>query len=130
MEERTGEKIGWLLGWMGGFIWALILSLVWLAKGRLPQAGVGLLVFAVAVGLIVLAAPWRHPEIQYWKLMLPVYAMFALTLFWAVWSAGGLAQLGLQRWSGAWVLPALLPFATVGRRRWKDHGDRGRPEDP
>ena len=121
MGERTGERVGWILGWTGGFIWALILSLIWLAKGRLPQAGVGLLVFTVAVGLIAFFAPWRRPQTRYWKLMLPVYAMLILAILWAVWSAGGLGQLGLQGWSLAWVLPALLPFATVGNRRWKDH---------
>ena len=81
---------------------------------------VGLALVAVAVGAILACAPWRNPNTPYWKLLLPVYAAFAASLVWGVRAAGGIAPLGLNRWNLFLVLPLLIPFATLGKRRWND----------
>lgn len=119
-SRRTGEKVGWTGGWTGGFLWLLILSVVRLVQGRITSGIVGLGLFALAVGAILLLAPWRHPSTRQWKLMLPVYLVFFASIAWAVWASGGLEQVGLNRWSFFWVLPCLIPLWTAGDRRWED----------
>jgi len=118
--RRTGEKVGWTGGWLGGFLWLLILSVVWLVQGRTTAGIVGLGLFLLAVGAILLLAPWRHPVTRQWKLMLPVYLVFFASIAWAVWTSGGLGQVGLSPWSFFWVLPCLIPLWTAGGRRWED----------
>ncbi|MEI8183138.1 MAG: hypothetical protein WCG29_10590 [Desulfomonile sp.] len=34
MANRLGEKAGWIGGWCGGFLWVLLLSVMWVVKGR------------------------------------------------------------------------------------------------
>jgi len=117
---RTGEKAGWTGGWLGGFLWLLILSVVWLVQGRLTAGTVGLGLFVLGVGAILLLAPWRHPATPQWKLMLPVYCVFFISVAWALWAWGDPARSGLTWWSFFWVLPCLIPLWTAGRRRWED----------
>jgi len=117
--RRTGEKNGWTVGWLGGFLWLLILSVVRLVQGRATEALIGLGLFALAVGVILFFAPWRHPRARYWKLTLPLYSMFFGSIAWAVRSSGGWAALGLGYRSFFWVLPCLIPLWTIGGRRWE-----------
>jgi len=97
----------------------LILSSVRLAQGRIIEALIGLGLFALAVGGILVFAPWRHPQTRYRKLTLPLYAVFFGSIAWAVRSAGGWAELGLNYWSFLWVVPCLIPLWTIGGRRWE-----------
>ncbi len=122
MQERKGEKIGWIGGWTGGFIWLVLLSVLWLAQGkmRLATAGIGLV--ALAMLCMILLAPWKHPETKYWKLMLPLYAVLMTAVVVVVWLEGGPARLGLSGWSLLACLPLFLPFLTAGRRTWTIRG--------
>jgi hypothetical protein len=119
MDDRKGEKFGWIGGWSGGFIWVALLSAIFLFQSKWAQGFIGLGLTGAAVYLIIKCAPWRHPDTPYWKLMLPVYLLLFGSVVWACWSYGG-QDIGLDWWSGFWLLPVLLPFATAGRRRWKD----------
>lgn len=122
-SDRRGEKLGWTLGWFGGFLWVLILSTVWVYKGQ-AEAGIpGFAIFFLGTAMIVACSPWRHPDTLYWKLMLPVYAAFFLAVAWAIWTVGGFRELGANWWSFSWLLPMFVPFATIGKRRWRDHGE-------
>lgn len=112
--------MGWIGGWLGGFIWVVILSIIFLVQGQTTAGVLGLALSCVAVVVIMMCAPWKHPNTPYWKLMLPVYALFFGALAWAVWSYGGTEPLGLSLWSAFLLLLLLLPFATAGRRRWND----------
>ena len=123
MADRRGERIGWTGGWLGGFLWVVALSAVFFVQGKLMPAALGLVLAGVAVLVILATAPWAHPETPYWKLMLPVYALFFLCVAWGVWSYGGASGLGLSAWSAFLLLPVLSPFWTAGRRRWRD-GER------
>jgi multisubunit Na+/H+ antiporter MnhB subunit len=119
MGSRLGEKAGWIGGWAGAFIWILILSVVWLVQGKTPEGLAGLALVTLGVVLIIATAPWRHPKTPFWKLMLPAYIVLGLSVAWAVWSFGT-KDSGLNWWSMLWALPILIPFGTMGRRRWSD----------
>ena len=75
-RRRTGEKVGWTGGWLGGFLWLLILSALRLVQGRAIEGLTGVGLFVLAVGAVLLIAPWRHPSTRYWNLMVPVYLLF------------------------------------------------------
>jgi hypothetical protein len=52
--------------------------------------------------------------------MVPVYVAFFAAIAWMVWSSRGVDSLGINRWQSFLILPILIPFATVGKRRWND----------
>lgn len=123
-DDRRGERLGWTLGWMGGFLWVAVLAAVTLARGRPGAAAAGLALLAAGMALVVLLGPWRHPATPYWKLMLPIYAVFFAAVAWAVWVFAAAWRRDLGGWNAFLVLPILLPFGTIGRRRWRDHEPR------
>ncbi|MGD8413567.1 MAG: hypothetical protein PVF33_05015 [Candidatus Latescibacterota bacterium] len=120
MKERRGEKVGWIGGWSGGFFWVLILSVLFMIQGRWVAAVAGMVLACLAVALIFGGAPWRHPETPYWKLMLPVYGAFIVSIAWLAATYRGPEALGLNGWQAFLLLPLLTPFATVGKRRWNE----------
>ena len=120
MAQRRSEKTGWVVGWLGGFLWLGLLSILWLVQGRTACALLGLGLFAAAVLAVLALVPWKHPGTRYWKLMLPIYAILAVSVGLCIWLGGGLHKLGLSWWSLVWLMPLSIPFATVGKRRWKD----------
>lgn len=130
MADRAGEKLGWTGGWLGGFLWVLLLSIIFVVQGRVTPGVLGLLLVAAAVLLVLVGAPWRHPDTPYWKLMSPVYLAFFAALGWACWSSGGVQELGLSGWSALLLLPLMIPFWTVGRRRWNDTAPGETPGAP
>lgn len=118
---RRGQRLGWTLGWLGGFVWVLILTVVMLVQGLWLQGLIGLAICIVAVVTIQLWAPWRHPTTRYRSLMLPIYALFALSVVWGVWAVGDPAEFGIHgAWSLLILLPVFLPLLTAGRYRWQD----------
>ena len=120
MQERTGEKIGWIGGWLGGFIWVLFLSVLFLVQGRQVEGIVGLVLECIAIVLILWNVPWKHPGTAYWKLMIPIYVTLFVSVLWAFRVLGGAEELGLNWWNTLWVFPLLGPLGTIGRRRWDD----------
>ncbi len=121
MGKRSGEKIGWIGGWLGGFIWLIILSVLFVVQRKQIEGILGFVLTFVAVFVVFLTAPWKHPEVAYWKLMIPVYAVFFGSIGWALWGFGGIEALGLNWWNIFWVFPLLIPIFTIGKRRWKDY---------
>jgi len=117
-SHRKGEKIGWIGGWTGGFLWVLILAAVWMIQGNFGRGITGILIFITAMILVYLFAPWKHPATQYWKLMLPVYGAFFLSVGWAVASFDGFHKFGLWWKSLIWMIPCLIPLGTTGKRIW------------
>lgn len=120
MKERKGEKWGWAGGWMGGFTWLLLLSIIWLVKGKILVGLIGFCLFTLAIIFIFAFAPWKHPETKYWKLLLPVYLVLILSASLFILFEGGLKAVGLNWWSLFYLTPCFIPFATMGSRRWKD----------
>jgi len=72
MENRKGEKIGWVGGWLGGFLWVAVLAVVFLFQGKILQAVSGMGLAAAATACALRFVPWRFPETPYWKLIFPV----------------------------------------------------------
>jgi len=120
MAKRTGEKVGWTVGWLGGFIWMAILAVIFLMQQKWIQGFLGIFLFAIAVASIISFAPWRHPSIPYWRLMIPSYVALLGSVVWAVWSFGGIEKLGFNGMHLLWIVPLLIPFGSVGRRTWND----------
>jgi len=105
---------------MGGFVWVLLLSALVIAKGWVGKGIPGVVIFVSALASVIAFSPWRNPRTPYWRLMLAPYGNFLLAIVWAVWAVGGYGELGMSAWSLAWLLPTLIPFATVGNKRWED----------
>lgn len=119
MSDRKQEKVGWILGWSGGFIWVLILSVIFFVQGRMLQGCIGMLITSTAFVVILFFSPWRHPHSQYRALMAPIYILFLLAIIWGVWSSDDAYKMGFNSWWSALILlPVLIPFWTVGGRRW------------
>jgi len=120
MSDRRGEKIGWTYSWLGGFVWVGALAAVFLFQTKWIQAFTGLILLGAAVSAIVLLAPWRHPRVPYGKLLIVPYGLFFASIAWAVWAFGGLKAAGMDWWSMLWLIPLLIPFGTLSKRRWND----------
>ena len=118
--SRKGEKIGWIGGWFGGFIWLCLLSIAWLIQGKLKIGILGISIFIIAILFIFIFAPWKFPRTKYWKLMLPIYAVFFTSIILSIYLLGGLKSVGLNWFSFFWIIPCLIPFVTVGNRSWKN----------
>ncbi|AFM23765.1 hypothetical protein [Desulfomonile tiedjei] len=118
--SRTGEKWGWIGGWLGSFIWILISSIVWLWQGKYLFAALGGGSFLMALALIFLLAPWKHPTMAYWKLMLPLLTLFVVSAVVFVLVSGGLQEPGNFSWSILFLAFLLLPLLNTGKRRWDD----------
>jgi hypothetical protein len=122
MNERNGEKIGWIGGWLGGLLWVLVLAIVFLFQGKPSQGIVGLFLAVLGVFYVFSCAPWKSPATPYWKLLVRIYAVFLTAIAWAVWSFGGWRAAGLSWWNLLWLLPLFTPLFILGRRRWDDTG--------
>ncbi len=116
--KRRGEKSGWIGGWLGGFVWLGLLSIIWLFQNKISEGVIGLAVFIVAIIVISMTAPWKHPNIKYWKLMLPIYLLFFCSIVLSIYLYGGLEAIGLKWTSVFLIIPGLIPLVTVGSRTW------------
>jgi len=116
--KRRGEKFGWIGGWLGGFVWLALLSIIWLFQNKINEGMIGLAVFIVAIIVISMTAPWKHPTIKYWKLMLPIYLLLFSTIILSIYLYGGLETIGLKWTSIFFIVPGLIPLVTVGNRTW------------
>jgi uncharacterized membrane protein YfcA len=121
MQSARSRQVGWIAGWLGGFVWVLILAIVALVQGRVPEAVTGGLLVIAAVAAVFGFAPWRHPATTFRRLMVPVYVVFFLAVAWGIWVVGDLGRLGIHSWWAAFLLlPLLLPLWTAGAHRWQD----------
>jgi len=116
--KRRGEKFGWIGGWLGSFGWLALLSVIWLFQNKISEGMIGLAVFVVAIIVISMTAPWKHPNIKYWKLMLPIYSLFLFTIILSIYLYGGLGSIGLKWTSIFLIIPGLIPLVTAGNRTW------------
>lgn len=119
MASRRGERIGWAVGWLGATAWVAVASVVLLARSSWAEGLSGLaLAAAVAAGSLSLA-PWRHPQTRAWRLLLPLVALLLASVPWALW-AWPERDGALSWWSLLWLLPLLVPLASIAGMRWAD----------
>lgn len=119
-DGRTGERWGWIGGWAGSFCWLVLWSGVWIYRGEYVFALAGLIVSALAAFLIVVLAPWRHPETPYVKLITPIMALLITAVVMCIYLEGGPESLGLKWTQLPILLVIFIPIVTVGQRRWID----------
>jgi len=119
-ERRSWEKLVWTGSWLGSLTWLPLLAfIIWSRHGMNTYS---LLVFSLAllaVFLVILLAPWKHPDTSYWKLMLPLYLVIMLGILFTLFFFK--AVLGLQTLillPG--IFPLLLPLLIIGKRTWSD----------
>lgn len=125
-NNRKGEKWGWIGGWIGSFLWMPILGIVFVFKMGVDWNLV-LVWFCslTAFVLIFTLAPWRFPNTSMWRLMLPMYLLLIGGAAFLIRSYGNLS---LKEWIPMipGMLPVLLPFWLIGKRKWRD-GEEGPP---
>ena len=104
-----------------------LLSALWIFQNRSSNGMLGIVLFIIAIILIIALAPWRHPNTKYWKLMLPIYLLFLISIAVVIYLYGGLRNGGLSWISFSWLIPSLIPFAIIGNRNWNsgEKGERG-----
>ncbi len=116
--SRRGEKAGWIGGGVGMFLWILTLAAMRFYQGAVLQAALAVLLFTLGLVLLVMLTPWRYPSTPYYKLLLPLFAVFFVGVAWAAWSLSELEPGALRPWHFFWTLPCLLPLFILGRRTW------------
>jgi hypothetical protein len=124
MSDRRGEKIGWVGGWIGGFLWVFIMAIIWFIKGHTVEGITGLVLVGIAVAVILLSAPWRHPGVQYYKLLLPVFVVLVLSIVRAAWLFKAISNGGLELSTFWWVIFLVIPFGIAGNRTWNNSGKK------
>ena len=78
----------------------------------------GIIVFSVALLMILKFVPWRYPDTKYWKLMVPIYAIFLVSVIAVVYVLTGFNDLTRIQY-GFWIIPCLTPIAILGNRTWE-----------
>ena len=116
--KRRGERFGWIGGWLGGFVWLCLLSVIWLFQNKISEGVIGIAVFIVAITVIIMIAPWKHPNTKYWKLMLPIYLLLFCSIILSIYLYDGLESIGFKWTSLFLVAPGLIPLVTAGNKTW------------
>lgn len=115
---RRGEKIGWIGGWLGGTLFFPIGAVVWLSCYNIPAATIALMVYIGFVSLAFTITPWKYPQTKYWKLLLPYYLLLIVGTALLLMTGFHNIQGSFKYFSAFYLLPAVLPFFTVGEKTW------------
>jgi hypothetical protein len=119
--NRIGEKIGWVGGWLGAFSWLLVMSIILLARDNYNFGIAGLVLFIVAVFLINIMSPWRQPEVKYWVLITPLYVILIIAMIMMITAYEGWFRAGrFNSLYFTWMLPLLIPYFTMGQKKWNN----------
>ena len=115
--NRKGEKLGWIGGWIGSFCWMPAFGIVCFVKGQLIYGAIGTAFFFIALFLILKCVPWKYPKTKYWKLMVPIYTMFLVSVIAVIYVLTGFNDLARIQY-GVWMIPCLAPIAILGNKTW------------
>jgi phosphatidylserine synthase len=115
--DRRGEKIGWTGGWIGGFAWVLVFAILWIFQGRLIYGVTAAVLFFLAIISIVKLSPWKYPDTKYWKLMMPIYSIFLVSVIFIIYALNGFHDLSKIQY-GLWLLPCFSPILIMGNKKW------------
>ncbi len=123
MSNRKGEKLGWIFGWIGSFSWIFILSIVLIFQGETKNCILGLIIVAMAFFFVFKNAPWRKPDVEFWKLFLPILNTVVVSIFWAYIVYRSEFETAFNWWYILLFIPLIIPIFTIGKRKWSD-GDK------
>lgn len=122
MNERKGEKIGWIGGWIGSFVWLIPVSIVWLNFNQIAAAVILLLFFILAITLTFQLTPWRYPKTYYYKLMLPNFLLFYMSAAVCVYFFYKVETEKANWLLFIWLIVLFTPLTTLvtlGKRKWE-----------
>lgn len=119
MNERKGEKLGWIGGWIGSFIWLIPVSIVWLIHNQTAATIILLLIFVLGITLTFQLTPWRYPTTYYYKLMLPNILLIYLSVAVCIYFFYELGNEKADWFLFIWLIVFFTPLITLGRRKWE-----------
>jgi hypothetical protein len=124
MEERRGEKIGWIGGFLGGLLWMPFLSIFWLLIDRIIVGSLGLIFFVLGVYFIIKFSPWKYPDTKFYLLMLPFYIILILAIVLFVFFGWNIleSERDFPLWSLVIMIPIFSPFFVMGWKTWNKLG--------
>ena len=115
--SRKGEKIGWTVGWIGGFIWILVFAFILFFQGSVIYGVIAFVLFSLATISIIKLSPWKHPDAKYWKLMVPIYSIFLISIIFIIYVLNGFDDLSKIQY-GLWIFPCLSPIFILRNKKW------------
>ena len=116
MNKKT-IKIIWLTFTTLSFIWIIPFSIVWFLEAYYSYGVFGLTESIIALVCINLFAPWRYPDTKLWKLLIPPYIFFVLSIMFLLYVYTGFDSFSQIQY-GIWLIPCLVPFFILGYKTW------------
>jgi len=116
--KQSWMKFGWFSFAIVSVIWIVPFSIVWLIHGKYIFGTMGIALFCTALFLIITFVPWKYPNTKLWKLLIPPYAMFIMSVLLLLYVLTGLNNLSEVQY-GLWLLPCFVPFFTFGYKTWE-----------
>lgn len=118
-DPRRGQRLGWYGGLLGGSLWMVAPVVAGFASGHAWFGSVALVAAVAVVAMVFALAPWRHPAVRFWKLILPIVAVQLVV---ALGTAAVLEPYkpGHLRVVFQFSVLILTPMLVVGRQCWVD----------
>ncbi|MBN1142723.1 MAG: hypothetical protein JXB25_13155 [Deltaproteobacteria bacterium] len=110
-------KWGWLIFTLAGVVWIIPFGFIWLIQGRLLFGMLAMALCLLAIVVIFASVPWKYPNTRLWKLLLPPYGFFLLSVLLLLYVLTGFGNLAQVQY-GLWLIPCFTPLFTVGYRTW------------
>ena len=110
-------KLGWFSFAIAGVVWIIPFSIIWLIHGKYIFGITGIALFCTACFLISAFVPWKYPNTKLWKLLIPPYAMFIMSIILLIFVLTGFSDLNDIQY-GLWLIPCFVPFFSLGYRTW------------
>ncbi len=115
--KQKWMKLGWLSFAIAEVVWIVPFSIIWLIHGKYIFGIMGILLFCIALFLISAFVPWKYPNTKFWKLLIPPYAMFIMSIILLLYVLTGFNNLDDIQY-GVWLIPCFVPFFSLGYRTW------------
>lgn len=116
--KQKWMKIGWFSFTIASVVWIFPFSIIWLIHGKYIMGATGIALFCTAFFLISAFVPWKYPNTKLWKLLIPSYAMFIMSILLLLYVLTGFNNLAEVQY-GLWLIPCFVPFFTLGYRTWE-----------
>jgi hypothetical protein len=115
--KQKWMKLGWFSFVVAGVIWIIPFSIIWLINGKYVFGIMGITLFCTAFLLIKAFVPWKYPNTKLWKLLIPPYAMFIISILLLLSVLTDFHDFAEIQY-GFWIIPCFVPFFIFGCRTW------------